>query len=130
MSNYPKKWLIPQTRQKESTATKLPLLVVKLKRFMSVFCKRRGADGFFLIPHLIKTLTLTFISFGLRRLCLSTGLHFSVAKVQDRFLMKMNDLTFFCIFVIQQNCRSYFIFASSIEKKKTDTDPTSDCVDR
>ena len=32
----------------------------RLKRFMSVFCKRRGADGSFLIPHLMHFCILTF----------------------------------------------------------------------
>ena len=31
-----------------------------LKRFMSVFCKRRGADGSFLMPHLMHFCILTF----------------------------------------------------------------------
>ena len=42
-----------------------------------------------------------FISFGLMHHCVQAKLHCSVAKLQDKFLMKINDLTiFFCIFVI------------------------------
>ena len=58
------------------------------KRFMSIFCKRRGADGFISIPHIIKThTTFHFIWVSMsRQSC-------TAAKWWDRFLIKINDLT-------------------------------------
>ena len=37
-----------------------------LKRFMSVFCNRRGADRFFSIPHLNKSAVFTFYLFWVK----------------------------------------------------------------
>ena len=49
------------------------------------------------------------ICFGLRHPCLSRCLHYTVAKRQDRFLMKINDLTrVCCIFLIYFTRGNFF----------------------
>ena len=67
---------------------------------MSVFAKEEAQMTFFLCLTFLQFQFLPSISFGLRHHCrLSTGLHCSAAKWKYRFLVKMNDLTFFFSFL-------------------------------
>ena len=76
-------------------------IVSKIKRFMSVFCKRRGADGSFSIPHLMHFCILTFHLFWVNTPLCQGRAALLCSKIA-RQISHENEWfeIFFCIFVI------------------------------
>jgi hypothetical protein len=81
----------------------------KVKRFMSDFCKRRGADDFFIMVHLPAVSVFTFYLFWVKAPLSQHRPALNAAKWKYRFLIKINDLTIlFCIFVIHFTKGTFF----------------------